>query len=487
MIKTLNGKVALVTGAEGEMGAAVASRLANEGALVVAGVRREEAGRTSPENDPGSGPRSHDVIELDGGEPDAVARAVPGIVERHGSLDIVINAAGSMPSQALARPGPGNKQPDGKQLDDKQKSDKHGDGKDGSGTKPDGEASDKKPMPRGKRIIYGIAGLLALGALVTAGVLYWLQSRHYETTDDAYVDGNISQVAAQIGGRVTRIAFQDNQEVHAGQVLLELDPRDLQVKLDQAVSQRTQAEAQATQARAQLSLQQAKLDQAQANVRVTAAELGQAQADLARYRAIDPKAITRQQLDNQGAATKSAGAKLDANRQAVAGARAQIEAQRATVAAQDAAQQQAEVMVRNAQLQLSYTTVLAPTDGQVTRRTVELGNYVNPGQSLLAVVQDRLWITANFKETQLAAMSPGQYVRVRVDACPDADLDAKVTSFQGGSGQVFSSLPAENATGNFVKVVQRLPVRITFDDPAGARTRCRMAPGMSVSPRVTVR
>ena len=270
-------------------------------------------------------------------------------------------------------------------------------------------------------------------------------------------------------------------------MLVELDPRDYQVKLDQAVSQRAQAQAQAGQARAQLALQQANLDQAQANVRVTEADLGQAQADLARYRAIDPKAITKQQLDNQGAATKSAAAKLDANRQAVAGARAQIEAQRAMVAAQDAAVVQADVAVHNAELQLSYSTINAPADGQVTRRTVELGNYVNPGQALLAVVQDRLWVTANFKETQLAAMSPGQYVRVRVDACPDADLDARVTSFQGGSGQVFSSLPAENATGNFVKVVQRLPVRITFDDPAKARERCRMAPGMSVSPRVTVR
>ena len=175
MTKTRNGKVALVTGAEGEVGAAVASRLADEGALVVAGVRREEAGRTSPENDPGS----HDVIELDGDAPDAVTRAVAGIVERHGSLDILINAAGSMPSQALARPGPGNKQPDGKQLDDKQKSDKHGDGKDssGDGAKPDGEASDKKPMPRGKKIIYGLAGPLAFGALVPAGVTLHLTLR----------------------------------------------------------------------------------------------------------------------------------------------------------------------------------------------------------------------------------------------------------------------------------------------------------------------
>jgi len=387
-----------------------------------------------------------------------------------------------------AQPGEAKEKPkeDGKQQDG---------GKPGGGSKPEGNADDedggkkdqKPPMPRGRKIIYGFIGILVLATLITAGVLYWLHSRHFETTDDAFIDGNISQVSARIAGRVTRIAFQDNQEVKAGQVLVELDPRDYQVKLDQAISQRAQAQAQAGQARAQLGLQQANLDQAQANVRVTEADLGQAQADLARYRAIDPKAITRQQLDNQAASTKSAAAKLDANRQAVSGARAQIEAQRAAVAAQDAAVVQADVAVQNAQLQLSYSTIIAPADGQVTRRTVELGNYVNPGQALLAVVQDNLWVTANLKETQLASMKEGQYVRVRVDACPDVDLDARVNSFQGGSGQVFSSLPAENATGNFVKVVQRVPVRIYFDDPAKARERCRMAPGMSVAPRVTVR
>ena len=353
--------------------------------------------------------------------------------------------------------------------------------------KPDDEKSGKRPMSRGKRIIYTFVGLLILATLITAGVLYWLHSRHFETTDDAFIDGNISQVATQVAGRVTRIAFQDNQEVKAGQVLLELDPRDFQVRLDQAISQRTQAQAQAAQARAQLGLQQANLDQAQANVRVTEADLGQAQTDLARYRAIDPKAITKQQLDNSNSTTKSAAARLDANRQAVSGVRAQIEAQRSTVAAQDAAVVQADVAVQNARLQLSYTVITAPTDGQVTKRTVDLGNYVNPGQSLLAVVQDDLWVTANFKETQLAAMAQRQYVRIRVDACPGVDLDAHVTSFQGGSGQVFSSLPAENATGNFVKVVQRVPVRINFDDLANAKSKCRMAPGMSVDPRVTVR
>ena len=146
---------------------------------------------------------------------------------------------------------------------------------------------------------------------------------------------------------------------------------------------------------------------------------------------------------------------------------------------------QADVTVENAELQLSYTQVQAPADGQVTRRTVELGNYVNPGQSLLAVVPKRMWVTANFKETQLALMQPGQFVRVRVDACPDLDINARVDSFQAGSGSVFSSLPAENATGNYVKVVQRVPVRINFEEQD--LSRCRMAPGMSVSPRVTVR
>ena len=287
-------------------------------------------------------------------------------------------------------------------------------------------------------------------------------------------------------GRVTDIAFQDNQAVKAGQLLVQLDPRDYQVKLDQAQAQRTQAVAQLDQARAQLGLQQANLEQSQANSRVSEADLGQAQADYARYRAVDPKAISRQQLDTAGASTKSAAARLDASRQAIQAARAQIEAQKAAVTAAGATVAQADVGVANAELQLSYTRIVAPADGRVTKRTVALGNVVSPGQSLLAVVQNDLWVTANFKETQLADMRPGQAVRVQVDACPDKELEAKVESFQAGSGSIFSALPAENATGNYVKVVQRLPVRLRFTD-RDAAVRCMLSPGMSVVPRVTVR
>ncbi len=348
-----------------------------------------------------------------------------------------------------------------------------------------GENKESKPMSRGKKILYWATGLLVLSILIVAAVLYWVSSRQYENTDDAFIDGNISQIASQLSARVTQIAVADNQTVKAGQLLVQLDPRDYQVKLEQARAQRVQAAAQLDQARAQLMLQQASFEQSVANARVSEADLGQAQSDLARYRAVDPKAISRQQLDTAGATTRGATARLDASRQAVQAARAQIKAQEAAIAATAATVSQADVGVANAELQLSYTSITAPADGRVTRRSVQLGNYVNPGQSLLAVVQNQLWVTANFKETQLALLRPGQPVRVRVDACAD-DLSGTVDSVQAGSGQVFSSLPTENATGNYVKVVQRVPVKILLKDDDTARN-CRLFPGLSVSPRVTVR
>jgi membrane fusion protein (multidrug efflux system) len=361
--------------------------------------------------------------------------------------------------------------------DDDKSDDKKSDGDEGGEHKP--------PMPTWKKRLYWGIGVVALLLLITAAVIYWLYSRQFETTDDAFIDGHVSQLSSQVAGRVTRLAVDDNQDVRAGQTLIEIDPRDFDIRLRQAQAQRSQAAAQLEQARAQLVLQQAQLDQAEANARVTEADLTQAQADLARFRAVDQRAVTRQQIDSVAATAKSTQAKLDASRQQVAGARAQITAQAAQVDAAIANLAVSDVAIDNARLQLSYTRPIAPIDGQVTRRTVEVGNYVNPGQALLAVVSPQMWVTANFKETQLSQMRAGQHVRVRVDGCPDLDLDAHVDSFQAGSGSVFSSLPAENATGNYVKVVQRLPVKVVFDGQVPAA--CRIAPGMSVAPRVTVR
>jgi membrane fusion protein (multidrug efflux system) len=347
------------------------------------------------------------------------------------------------------------------------------------------EDKQKRPTPRWKKRLYWIVGLAAVAALITGGVLYWLHARHFETTDDATIDAHMSQVSAQVSGRVVNLLIDDNEPVKAGQLLLELDPRDYQIRLDQAKAQRAQAAAQLEQARAGLLTQQASLDQAEANVRVAEAELWQAQADVARYRAMNPQAVSRQQVDQATASGKSAQARLDASKQAVAAARANIEAQKAQIDGAEANLALADVQIANAELQLSYTHVTAPRDGRIAKRTVEVGNFINPGQALLAVVGEDRWVSANFKETQLALMRPGQPVRVDIDACPGHSFAAKVDSFQPGSGAVFSSLPVENATGNFVKVVQRVPVKIVFTDPQFGD--CHVSPGMSVGPRVTVR
>lgn len=349
----------------------------------------------------------------------------------------------------------------------------------------DGDAAAaKQKMPRWKKILYAAIGLVILAVLIVVGLLYWLDARQYASTDDSYVQAYITQISSQVGGRVTKLAVDDFQVVKEGQVLLQLDPRDFQVKLDQAKAQRAQTAAQLDQAVAGLAQQVAAVDQAQANVRMAQADLGQAQADSARYRAVDPKAVSRQQVDTASASSKSAQAKVDANRQAVVAAQANVEAQKAQIEAAQASLKAADVTVANADLQLSYTTITAPRNGQTAKRTVNLGDYVQPGQSLLAVVGDDRWVLANYKETQLASMRVGQRVTMNVDACPDRELIGRVDSFQPGSGSIFSSLPAENATGNFVKVVQRVPVKITIrrEDV----TRCRLSPGMSVVPSVKV-
>ena len=339
------------------------------------------------------------------------------------------------------------------------------------------------PPKRGKAAVFLTLGLIFAG-LTAGGVLYWLQARHLESTDDAFIDGHISQVAPQIGGRVTAILIRDNQMVSAGQKLVEIDPRDMQVRLEQALAQQAQSEAQLAQVRATLAVRQTDLGQAEANIRVADADLQQAQQDLARYRAINPHAITRQQLDNAEAAARSAAARRDANRQAAAGMRAQVEVTKAQIGASLASVRVDMANVDNARLQLSYAAVKAPADGRVTKRTVELGNYVNPGQALLSVVPEHFWVTANFKETQLTDMRPGQAVRVHIDAFPGHDFAAHVDSLQTGTGAIFSALPVENATGNYVKVTQRLPVKIEFDEDV---SKLALAPGMSVTPTVTVR
>ena len=340
--------------------------------------------------------------------------------------------------------------------------------------------------PPGKRrllpfLIFGVVLLIC----AVAGGLWWLHARHFEQTDDAFIDTNISQISAQVSGRTLHILVDDNQLVQAGQLLVELDPRDWQAKLDEAEAQRGSAAAQVTQAQAMVGVQQAALDQAQANVTVAEADQVQAQQDFNRFKAIDPRAVARQQVDDADAKLRSGNARLEAAHQNIAGARAQLESARAQVTAAEASLRNADVGVENAQLQLSYTKVTAPQTGRVAKRSVEPGNVVTAGQALMAIVPTEFWVTANFKETQLTDMRPGQPVSISIDAYPDTTYQAKVASFQAGTGSVFSALPAENATGNWVKVLQRVPVKIEFDDDRVQSLN--LSAGMSVSVSVTVR
>jgi membrane fusion protein (multidrug efflux system) len=347
------------------------------------------------------------------------------------------------------------------------------------------EVGASRPARRPGRRAGVVIGVLVVVAGIAGGVRYWLNARLFETTDDASVDAYTTQIATRVSGQVTRLLFADNQHVEAGQTLLLIDPRDMQAKLDQVRAQLASAQAGVEQARAQVAVQQAAAQQATANVQVAEAELLKAGQDYERFQKINPNAVTREQVDASTATFHADQARLEASRQSVGGAEAQVQAAQAAVLGAEASLQQAEANTRAADLQLSYCTVVAPVAGMVTHRTVSAGNYVNPGQPLFALVQDERWVTANFKETQLARMHAGQDVELRIDAVPSVRFHGKVDSFQGGTGTAFSVLPAENATGNYVKIVQRLPVKIVLDD---ARLKdYTLAPGMSVVPAVRVR
>ncbi len=327
--------------------------------------------------------------------------------------------------------------------------------------------------------------LLIAAVIIAGGTWYWLTSQNYATTSDARIAGNVTQMASMVSGRVTKLMFADNQHVIVGQKLVEIDPRDYQDRLDQALAQQANAEAQVKQAKAQFAVRQADVAQADATIAVAQADLTQAQKNYYRYGHLPPAAVTQEQRDQVDAAFRSATARLNAAQQAAVAARAQIDVAKAQLAAAEAAVKQADAAVAAARLQLSYTTITAPVTGYIGHRTVNVGDVVQAGQPLFAIVQDQVWVEADFKETQLAGMKPGQPVTIHVDAVPGHTFHGTVNSFQPGTGSQFSALPAENATGNWVKIVERVPVKITFS--SDSYQKYFLAPGMSVEPSVKVR
>ena len=391
-------------------------------------------------------------------------------------------------------------------------------------TKPaNNEAADnelEQPQTRRKAII---AVVLVLVALVAVGL--WWRATFSEDTDDAQISGHLIQVSARINGHVLKVDVQENQQVKAGDVIAELDPKDYEIAVENAQAALATAEANAAAAnvnvpitsistgsnlrsagadvtgtRASVEQAQKQLAAAQARVAQAKANNIKAQADLERYKPLVAKdVISKQQYDAAVAAADSSRAALaDAvANQREQGAQAmfkyaqtapqQVAAQSARAKAAMAQVQQAQAQLDQAKLNLSYTKIVAPCDGIITRKSVEINQNVAAGQNLLTLVSlDDLWVTANFKETQLKLMKAGQPVEVEVDAT-GKKYHGKVTQIGGATGSVLSLFPPENATGNYVKVVQRVPVRIDFTDLKSEDSAHQLRPGLSVEPKVEVK
>jgi membrane fusion protein (multidrug efflux system) len=349
------------------------------------------------------------------------------------------------------------------------------------------EQSATKKKKASKRILPAIL-VIVLVAGAIFGIHEYIYYQHYDTTDDAQVDGDISPVVARVGGYVKDILFRDNQHVKAGDTLVVLDDRDYHIKLEQAKAALKAVKAQVGVSESRVGATRANVPPAEANVAALQAKVWKADQDYRRYEnLLEGHAITQAQFDEVKAAKEAATAELAAAKKQVSAIGSQVGASRQQVAAARSQIAAEEAAVDYARLQLSYTVITAPVSGVVSKRNIQVGQLVQPGQNMFAIVNDSsIYVTANFKETQLAEMRVGQPAEIDVDAYPDHAFKGSVQSFSGATGAKFSLLPPDNATGNYVKVVQRLPVRIRFDSLSQEWQR-RLRPGLSVSVAVRVK
>jgi membrane fusion protein (multidrug efflux system) len=361
---------------------------------------------------------------------------------------------------------------------------KPADQKDQDGNR-NGDGSPRKRPGKKPLIILAIIVVL----LLVIAFIWWFATRNQITTDDAYTDGNAITIAPQVSGYVVDLKINDNVYVHQGDLLVVIDKREYQAQVDAAQAQLGLARAQLNAAQVQLDIARvqypAQYRQAQAQTSSAEANLRQAQAAYVRQHAVDQRATSQQNVDTADAQQQTARANVQqaqAQMQTASLVPQQIRQTEAAVEERRQQVQQAGAQLEQAQLNLSYCEVRAPSDGWITKRNVQYGSFLQAGVSLFAIVTPQVWVTANFKESQLERMHPGDKVKVEVDAYPKLELHGHVDSVQLGSGSVFSAFPAENATGNFVKIVQRVPVKIVIDD--GIPRDMPLGLGLSVSPKV---
>ena len=335
-----------------------------------------------------------------------------------------------------------------------------------------------------KWLLMATGGAVLSALLLAAGYLYWDYADHFESTDDAFVAARQFSVAPRVAGYVTDVPVTDNQHVAAGDVIARLDDRDFRVALEQAEAQVANATATIANVDAQIAVQQAQVSASQAQVEQAQAALTFAEQQAARYGDLAASQVGTVQMAQQTASQLSqAQAGLRNAQAALVVAQRQIETLKTQRRIAAANLSQASAQRDQAQLNLSYTTITAAQAGRIVGLTSAIGQYAQPGVSFSAFVPDEVWVTANYKETQLAHIRPGQPVTMRIDAYPSRHVAGHVDSVQSGSGTAFSLLPAQNATGNYVKIVQRVPVKIMMDNPP---SDVALGPGMSVVPTVRV-
>jgi membrane fusion protein, multidrug efflux system len=330
--------------------------------------------------------------------------------------------------------------------------------------------------------LYGV-----LLILVVLGLAAWflVPGLYEEETDDAYVDAHVESIIPKVPAYVQALHVDDNSKVSAGELLVELDPRDYAVAVDVAKANVAAAESKVKEAKDHVSVDEAGIGQAKAELKAAEANTVLARANLGRVKSVsDDRAVSAERIDEAQAAADGTRASQVAAQVKVSSAEAQAQLSRSQVETAQATLTQAQAALAEAELNLSYTRIYATEAGTVASKTVEVGNFVQPGQSLLSVVPEKIYVIANYKETQLTRIRPGQPVTVHVDSAPGVALRGHVDSIQRGTGSRFALLPPENATGNFVKVVQRVPVKIVFDQPQEALHW--ISPGMSVETEVHV-
>jgi membrane fusion protein (multidrug efflux system) len=346
------------------------------------------------------------------------------------------------------------------------------------------DSEKKTKKNRGPVLLIFFAVLLVLAIV---GTVYWLHARNFEDTDDAIIDGHVIPISPQVPARVAAVQVLENQFVHQGEALVTLDDTDYVAALKQAQGAEASFLGKVEEAKAGIAAALSSVKEAQAELDVAQVGLDNANRELQRYQGLDERAKSQQQLDNATYAKKTADAEVEQAQARLATAQARVGTANATKQAAEGDYQKAQADTHRAQINLDYCTIVAPADGWITSKNVDPGMYVTSSSQLFTIVQKDVWVIANFKETQLDLMRVGQPVAIHVDAYPDHDFQGKIQSIQAGTGSRFSVIPSENATGNFVKVVQRVPVKILFDGDVNSDPSHVLAPGMSVEPTVRVR